>query len=282
MSKRLSSASVVLALFVVVLGARSALAQSSSAAAPPTAEKSKPAEDAGLSLTDDEAQRKAMAAQQKVDQAQPKPDGVKRAGDDDAEASRAVFFSADLAFTRSDLGLLVDDLSFNRTGANGTMYGVSGGYRTNKVSFGLRWRVYDTTEFDLWSFAVSVGYTLPIRPLSPILSAHLGYVFDQRIERPLFASSLPPGNIIPPNVDVKGALLGVDVDAAYWLTSFLRVGPFAGADLMFLRRAKAPRAASLFGPTPEFDALPLYTETGTSLGLNVNLGLRGAFDIGLR
>ncbi len=202
--------------------------------------------------------------------------------EEEGEASRAVFFAADVAFTRADLGLIADDLSFDRTGANGTMYGVSGGYRTKNLRFGLRWRVYDTTEFDLWSFAISAGYALPMRPLTPVFSAHLGYVFDQRLERALFASSLPEGNIIPPNVNVKGVMLGLDVNAAYWLTSFLRVGPFAGVDFMLLHRAKAPLPQNLFGPAPEESSLPLYTESGLSLGMNVNVGIRGSFDIGLR
>jgi hypothetical protein len=201
---------------------------------------------------------------------------------EEAEADKAVYFSGDLAFTRSDLGLLSDDLAFDKTGANGVMYGVSGGYRTKNLRLGLRWRVNDTTEFSLWSFAVSAGWALPMRPLTPILSAHLGYVFDQKIEPALIRSSLPPGNIIPPDVDVKGVVLGVDLNAAYWVTTAFRIGPFLGADLMFLHRAKASPAGSMFGPTPDFDVLPLYSESGTGFGLNLNGGIRGAFDIGLR
>jgi hypothetical protein len=299
--RRLWSASFVLALFALSgpqtlgLGVRTAFAQSPSSGQSPSSEQSpSPAptrtpdkgttdEGTGLSLTDDEAQRKAMAQRKADEEAQHKTEGTKpKVDEDDGEAPRAVFFAADVAFTRSDLGMIVDDLSFDQTGANGTMYGVTGGYRTKSLRLGLRWRVYDTTEFDLWSFAVSVGYALPMRPITPIFSAHLGYVFDQRIERPIFKSSLPEGNIIPPNVDVKGVMLGIDANAAYWVTSFLRFGPFLGADLMVLHRAQAPLPQSLFGPTPDVNRLPLYTESGASLGLNLNIGIRGAFDVGLR
>ena len=140
----------------------------------------------------------------------------------------------------------------------------------------------DTTEFTLWTFAVSAGYGLPLRPVTPVFSAHVGYVFDQSIESGLFRNSLPPGNLLPPDIDVKGILAGVDANASSWVTKFLRLGAFIGADLMFLGRAKAPAPQSIFGPAPEAPNHPLYSESGSSVGLNVNVGLRGAFDIGFQ
>lgn len=198
------------------------------------------------------------------------------------ESAKAIYLSGDLAFTRSDLGGISDNLGFDRTVANGFLYGLSGGLRLKDLRFGMRWRVYDTTEFTLWTVALAAGYAMPLRPVSPIFSAHLGYVFDQKLQSALFRSSLPEGNVLPPDVDVKGLLLGVDANASYWITKFLRLGAFIGADVMFLHRAKAAFPQSLFGPTPEFNAMPLYSDSGSSLGLNVNLGLRGAFDIGFQ
>jgi hypothetical protein len=199
------------------------------------------------------------------------------------ESAKAVYFSGDIGFTRSDLGGLSDKTGFDRTVANGLLYGLSAGLRLKDLRLGARWRVYDTTEFALWTFALSAGYGLPIRPISPVFSAHVGYVFDQDLQASLFRKSLPDGTILPPDVDVKGLLAGVDVNASYWVTRFVRLGVFIGADLMFLNRSRADVPRTLFGnPPAETSALPLYADSGSSIGLNFNAGLRGAFDIAFK
>lgn len=198
----------------------------------------------------------------------------------ETESKKAIYVSGEIGFTRSMLGVAESDLGFDDTGANGVLYGLGAGVRLRGLRLGARWRVYDTTEFTLWTFAASVGYGLPWRPLSPIVSVHLGYVFDQSIQEGAFRSALPVGNVLPPNVDVRGALLGLDLNASYWATKFLRIGAFAGVDAMYLHRQKAPSPQSLFGPTPELAGHPLYAGSGDSLGVNVNVGIRGAFDIG--
>ena len=195
------------------------------------------------------------------------------------ESPKAIYFSGDIAFTRSDLGGISDNTGLDRTVANGFLYGVSAGLRLKDFRFGGRWRVHDTTEFTLWTLALSAGYGLPLRPVSPIFSAHVGYVFDQHVEEALFRRSLPDGVILPPDVDVKGILAGVDINASYWITKFLRLGAFIGADLMFLSREKVAIPQSIFGPDPAVANQPLYAGSGSSIGLNMNLGLRGAFDI---
>lgn len=203
------------------------------------------------------------------------------ARDPNEEAARAIYVSGDIAYTRSDLGLIHDGLDFDRTGANGVLYGLAAGVRLKQWRFGLRWRVHDTTQFTLWSFALQAGYALKMRPVTPIFSAHLGYVFDQELQGSLFKSKLPDGNFIAPDVDVKGALLGVDVNAAYAVLPWLRVGAFVGADAMLLFRGHAPAPQSIYGPV-DTTGDPLYSKAGNSVGLNVNAGFRGSFDIGIR
>jgi hypothetical protein len=85
---------------------------------------------------------------------------------------------------------------------------------------------------------------------------------------------------LPPVVDVRGALFGVDVNASYLVTESLRLGLFVGADAMYLYRPTVARAQSIFDPTPELDNNLLYTGSATSVGLNVNAGVRGTFDLG--
>jgi len=201
--------------------------------------------------------------------------------DPNEESARALYLSGDIAFTRSDLGLLHDRLDFDRTGANGELYGLSAGVRLHQWRFGVRWRIYDTTQFTLWSFALQAGYALEMKPVTPIFSAHLGYVFDERIEGSLFKSKLPDGNFIVPDVDVKGMLLGVDANAAYAVTRWFRLGAFVGADAMLLFRNHAPAPQSIYGPV-DTTGDPLYSRAGNSIGLDLNAGFRGSFDIGIR
>lgn len=198
-----------------------------------------------------------------------------------ADAPRAIWFAGDLAFTRADLGLLHDGLAFDRTGANGLRYGVSGGVRFGQWRLGLRWRITDTTQFTLWTFGLEAGYILKLQKVTPILSAHLGYVFDEELQRSLFKSHLPPGNVIPPDVDTKGIRLGVDAQAAWPVQPWLRVGPFVGVDATYLFRARSPAPQSIYGPV-DTTGDALYSRTGHGLGLDVNVGLRGSFDIGFR
>ncbi|HVJ90222.1 MAG TPA: hypothetical protein VM580_10500, partial [Labilithrix sp.] len=202
--------------------------------------------------------------------------------DTSVETPKAIYLSADIAMTRSDLGALSDKTGFDRTAANGVLYGVSGGLRLRDLRLGARWRVYDTTEFSLWTVALSAGYGLPLRPVSPVFSAHVGYVFDQVVQAGLIRRSLPEGNLLSPNVNVKGLLFGLDVNASYWVTRFLRLGAFVGADLMFLSREKVSMPQSIYGPTPELATNPLYSDSGSAVGLNFNVGLRGAFDIAFK
>jgi hypothetical protein len=230
------------------------------------------------STEDEEKKRQQEAAKKSEEEEEAKK---KKEFDDSKEADRAVYFSGDLAFTRPDLGGLSDNTGFDRTSANGFLYGLSAGLRLKDLRFGGRWRVYDTTEFTLWTFAASVGYGLPLRPLSPIFSAHIGYVFDQKLEESMFKSSLPQGALLAPDTDVNGLLVGLDINASYWITKFLRLGVFVGSDILVLSRSRAVPPRSIFGNAPpEIANKPLYTETGSGLGITMNIGFRGAFDIG--
>jgi hypothetical protein len=205
-----------------------------------------------------------------------KPDEEK----EEKESPRAVFVSADLAFARVDLGGISDNTSFDKPAANGLLYGFAAGLRYKDLRIGGRWRVQSTTEFDRWSLGGSIGYGLPLRPLSPVFTATVGYVWDQKVERGVFSSSLPTGTVLAPDVDINGLLVGLDLNASYWLSSFLRVGAFIGTDFMFLSRQRAQLPATIFPINDEFRNKPLYTESGSSIAYTLNIGLRGAFDVG--
>lgn len=197
-------------------------------------------------------------------------------------AATAIYLSLDGAFSRVDLGALSDDLGLDRTAANGLLYGVSAGVRLKQARLGLRWRVQDTTEFNLWSVGISAGYELPLRPVTPSVSAHVGYVFSRSVEPALVRSAIPAGAVIPPKVEVEALLAGIDLAVTYSPVKFLAVGPFLGADLLVLHRDQARVPRTLFGAAPaEASDRPLYRESGSGLGLGLTAGLRGTFDFGL-
>lgn len=246
----------------------------------------------GAKKSDKDAKDKEKAAAQTNSQAdqqqageqakksEPVEDAEKKAEEQEKEASRAVFVSGDIAFTRVDLGGISDNLAIDKEGANGLLYGFAAGLRLKNLRVGARWRVFDTSEYNLWSVAGTIGYGLPMRPLSPILSANLGYVWDQKIDQGAFSSSLPKGTVLPPDVDLRGLLVGIDLNAAYWVTKFLRVGAFIGTDFFFLSRPQASLPASIFPIDESVRNKPLYNETGSGISYTINVGLRGAFDIG--
>jgi hypothetical protein len=210
--------------------------------------------------------------------AAPEPE-PKPADADQKEDKRAIYISVDLGFSRADVGALSDNTGFNKTAANGVLAGIGLGYRYQELRIGARFRDTSTTEFSLWSLMGEIGYGLPLRPLSPIFVAHAGYMFDSGIERSVIAGSLPRGNVLTPNVDLDGLVVGGEIFGSVWLTKFLRAGPFIGVDLTFLHRSQVALPQSI---VPLDDATrnnPLFKDSGSGAGYMLNIGLRGTGDI---
>jgi hypothetical protein len=199
---------------------------------------------------------------------------------EEKEDKRAIYISVDLGFTRADVGGISDNTGFDKTGANGLVAGLGLGYRFKQLRLGARFRDASTTEYSLWSLMGEVGYGLPFRPVSPTLYAHAGYMFDSGIERAVISSSLPPGNVLTPNVDLDGFVVGGEIVASLWLTKFLRVGPFVGVDFMWLHRAQAALPQSIVPLGPETRNNALFNDSGSGVGYLLNIGLRGTGDIG--
>lgn len=201
---------------------------------------------------------------------------------EEKEASRAIYVSADIGFTRPDIGGISNSLSFDRTAANGVTGSVGAGLRLKDIKLGARWRVFDTTEFDFWAFMLEAGYSLPMRPVSPGIVAHVGYMYDQKLNRSLFRSSIPGDRqtVLDPDVDVHGAIVGAELQAMYWVSRYVRAGGFLGFDFLFLNRPEAGLPGSTFPIPDDIRQKPLYTESGSSVGFLFNVGIRGAFDVG--
>jgi hypothetical protein len=213
-----------------------------------------------------------------ADQSAAKP-SAEPTGADTKEDKRAIYISVDLGFTRPDIGGLSDNTGLDNTAANGFMAGLGIGYRHRDLRIGARFRDASTTEFSLWSLMGEIGYGLPFRPVSPVLFAHAGYVFDSGVERGAFASSLPRGNVLTPNVDLDGLVVGGEIVASLWLTKFLRVGPFLGIDFTWLHRSKVALPQSIVPIGEETRNNALFGDSGSGVGYIFTIGVRGTGDI---
>ena len=195
------------------------------------------------------------------------------------EQRRAIYVSVDFGFTRADVGGLSDNTNFDKTGANGIFGGLGIGYRHNNLRIGGRFRDASTTEFDLWSLMGEIGYGFPMRPITPVVFVHAGYMFDSGIQRSVVAKSLPAGNVLTPNLGLDGAVVGAEVLGNIHLSQFLRIGPFIGFDLMWLHRKQVGLPQSIVPLTDETKNNPLYTDSGSGVGYVFSLGIRGTGDI---
>lgn len=201
------------------------------------------------------------------------------AAEPEKESNRAIYLSADLGFQRVDIGGLTDNTGFDKTGANGLLAGLGIGYRYKEFRLGGRFRTSSTTEYSLWQVMGEIGWGLPLRPISPVFMVHGGYVFDVGVERSTIASSLPPSNILTPDVDLNGAMVGGEVSAPFYFTKFLRVGPFVSADVLFLHRSTVSTPQSLFPTSDQTRSNALFNDSGSGTGYAIAIGIRGTGDI---
>jgi hypothetical protein len=199
--------------------------------------------------------------------------------DADKEAPRAIYLSGELGFTRADIGGITDTFAFDKTGANGLVAGLGLGYRYKALRIGARFRDASTTEYSLWSLMGEVGFGLPFKPLTPIIFIHAGYIFDEGVERSVVASSLPRANVLTPNIELNGLVLGAEVYAAYSVTKVFKVGPFLGADFTFLHRAQPSPPQSLQPIDDNTGSNALFGDSGSGIGYMLNLGVRATGDI---
>jgi hypothetical protein len=206
-------------------------------------------------------------------------EAAKPAAEEAKEDKRAIYISADIGFTRADVGGISDNTGFDKTAANGFFGGIGLGYRYKDLRIGGRFRDSSTTEFSLWSVMGEIGYGLPFRPVSPVLFAHAGYMFSNGVERGAFASALPPGNVLKPSVQLDGLVVGGELVASLWVTKFLRVGPFLGVDFSWLHRAQVGLPQSIVPLTADTRNNALYSDSGSGVGYLLSIGIRGTGDI---
>ena len=269
LSTRLRPFSVAMSLVALE---RSALAQEAApavTAAPPAVAARPPA----VTAAPVAAAPAALAAPPPARPAEPAA-----AAETEKEDRRAIYLSGELGFTRADIGGFSDTFAFDKTVANGLVAGLGIGHRYKALRIGGRFRDASTTEYSLWSIMGEVGFGLPLKPLAPIVFIHAGYIFDEGVERSVVASSLPRSNVLTPNIELNGLVLGAEVYGAYSVTKTLKVGPFLGLDLTFLHRAQPSPPQSL-QPVDNAGSSALFGDSGSGIGYMLNLGVRVTGDI---
>lgn len=207
------------------------------------------------------------------------PPAAAPADDADREEKRAVYLSGELGFVHANLGAISDNLAFDKSKASGLLAGLGLGYRFKALRIGARFRDASTSEFSLWSLMGEVGFGLPFRPLTPVIFLHAGYVFDEGVERSVYASSLPSGTILEPKVHLEGLVLGAEAYAAYSVTKVFKIGPFVGFDMTFLHRPQPNPPKSAFPSADENANSALFSGSGSGVGYMINLGIRATGDI---
>jgi hypothetical protein len=281
--KRLSS--VVLAAMVAAAYAEPAFAQQTPPKSNDAKKKDgdKKAGDKGKKAADTKAEPKTEEPKQEKSAAETAEEAAqKEAQAEMSESHRAVYLGLDGGILRSDLGGLSDSLSLDRTGANGLSYSIGAGVRLDSLRFGAKFHGFATTEYEFWSVMAEAGWGMSLRPFQPVFFLHAGWMWNVAVERSAIASSLPAGNFLPPSLSITGPVVGVEAFGAYWVNHIVRVGPFIGADAMFLHRSQTSLPQSVLpGQLPDdILAKPLYNESGSGVGYSINLGLRGSLDLG--
>ncbi|HEY8075956.1 MAG TPA: hypothetical protein VIF62_17635 [Labilithrix sp.] len=211
----------------------------------------------------------------------PAPAPAPPPADDDKPEPRALVLSLDLGVGHTDLGGLHDNLSFDKTAANGGVYGGGAGVRLKQLRFGARFRGEDTTEFTTWSVLAEAGYGFKMRPFEPTILLHAGWQWSTAIEPAVFRSAIPPLNTLPPNVRVHGPTVGLEAQALYYVAKAFGIGPFLGFDVSFLSRPQVDLPQSLVQLSSDTKQNPLYTDSGSGIAWTVQIGARALLDLGL-
>ena len=200
--------------------------------------------------------------------------------DPNTEDTKAVYLTADLGFALPNIGAFSNKLAFDKTTSDGFLAGLGVGYRHKAFRGGFRFRATDTGQYTLWAMMGEIGWGLPLKPITPVILIHAGYMFNTNVERSAIASYLPSTNQLTPDISLNGLVLGGEIYGAYAVTKFFKVGPFIGFDLTFLHRAQPdlPQSTQPLGPETTQNAL--FGDSGHGVGFIFNVGLRVTGDVG--
>jgi hypothetical protein len=161
------------------------------------------------------------------------------------------------------------------------MFAVGGGVRFLVFVLGARLRHHALSAFNMWQINGEFGLKIPISSFDVLFGLHGGYSFVGR----LGDAGVGTNTNTPTTTDavaIRGFNGGLDVGFDYYVSPLFSVGAGILADFLFLNR---PPVAVPAGLTAEQQAAlasdPLYSASGTSVGLQFAGGLRLGLHFGL-
>lgn len=176
------------------------------------------------------------------------------------------------------------DFALSRSRAGGPAFSVGAGVRLVLFVLGARLRYNPLSAFDLWQVNAEAGIKLPVSSFDILFGVHGGYSFAGRLDDAGIVSPIAT----PASADslsVRGANAGLDVAVDYYVTPLFSVGAGILGDVLFLGRSQADKPAGMASlPAADQAAVngsPLYSKSGSGVGLQLAGGLRLGLHFGL-
>lgn len=177
-----------------------------------------------------------------------------------------------------------DTLQIEKTSAGGPMFAVGAGVRFVILVLGARLRYNALSLFNMWQINAEAGLKIPVSSLDILFQLHGGYSFVGRLGDANQATntSTPTSNDA---VKVRGFNGGLDVGLDYYVSPLFSVGVGVLGDFLFLNRPATAKPAGFDQLTPDQKAAiekdPIYSKSGTAIGLELAGGLRLGLHFGL-
>lgn len=182
---------------------------------------------------------------------------------DSGRGLQFVWLNGDIGYQYVDLTALSDKnlVPGLDTTNGGLMFGGAAGVRLLYFTFGARFRYGTFEHWNLWSLLGEAGFRIPFGNFEPYVNVGAGYVslasFDS--ERVRVATGTD-------SLQVRGVDVRLAGGFDYHFSDSFSLGPQISADLLILSRPAIAGATT-----------PIYTESGSSLGLS----LQGTLVVGL-
>ena len=169
-------------------------------------------------------------------------------------------------------------LAIVNSAAGGPMFGLGAGIRLLVFTLGVRARLHQLSNFNLWQLDGEFGFHIPIKMWDPYINLHGGYDFVGTLD----SSALDPSTSgSSGNVSVHGFNAGLSLGADYYVTPLVSIGLDLTGDALFLQRPPVPLPQNI-GVLPSAQQTqirndPLYANSGDSVGF----GLSGSLHLGV-
>ena len=172
-----------------------------------------------------------------------------------------------------------DSLAIEKASSAGPAFNIGAGIRLLLLVAGVRARYNALSAFNMWQLNGEIGLKIPISKVDLLIGLHGGYSFVGRVSDASISTATPTN---ADSVKVRGFNAGLEVALDYYVTPLFSVGLGVNGDFLYLTRPPADLPAGLTDDEKAaVQSQPLYQQSGTSAGLEINGGLRLGVHFGL-